>query len=71
MTVAQAKTKVCPFTFDTEKSNCICSGCMAWEYMREYEGEIFECCGLLKYIEDVNKPLPEDEKQGYCKRIGK
>ena len=82
MKVSEAKTKVCPFislgrinirpdTLEYEStngfSNCICGDCMAWVYTKT------KTCGIKKewlaQPEDY-KGLPENEKEGYCSRIG-
>ena len=69
--------------------NCICSGCMAWQYTKEVSDETIKLAQEYasvshdafdnrtyqeKYeyiIRTSNKAetLPENEKEGYCKRI--
>ena len=86
MKVSEAKTKVCPFISNILpaeddgfqygwKVNCTCGDCMAWEYTKEYEVQAFrddehdiDLSNGLK--PKFGKELPEDEKEGYCKRLG-
>lgn len=64
--------------------NCICGDCMAWEYTIYYEEkemptelELSECEHIDK-MKNHNWPfdgisscreLPEEDKEGYCKRL--
>ena len=68
MKVSEAKTKICPFMSGADTSYpyvlCLCDRCMAWVYTKVREADIIN--GKVKMSK-----IEEDEKHGYCKRIGK
>ena len=81
MKVEEAKTKVCPFIQDGlilslirndenffhegQPINCLCIAgeCMAWAYTNTHKQR--------EGFSEINKvELLEEEKEGYCKRLG-
>lgn len=77
MTIEEAKTKVCPFMSNSVANatdgtwwevKCICGNCMAWQYTKETSDEI-ETKTFDGIEKTRNKPLLENEKEGYCKRL--
>lgn len=60
MKISEAKEKFCPF----QRQFCLCGDCMAWVYTKVREADIIN--GKVKMSK-----IEEDEKHGYCKRIGK
>jgi len=82
MTVGEANEKVCSFMsgqvgnaidIGISFQTCICSDCMAWEYTKQHsETETEQYVvkdGDRGYSRTRAKELPENEKQGYCKRL--
>ena len=69
------------FAADTEhlrsggliRQSCICGDCMAFVYTKQHSStkneEFTEKAGDVTYLKTRAKELPEDEKEGYCKRI--
>ena len=61
------------FLIDFEPVKCICGGCMAFVYTKQHSStkneEFTEKAGDVTYLKTRAKELPEDEKEGYCKRI--
>jgi len=67
--------------YDEVITLCLCGDCMAWEYTKESQfktinsrnkqmEEIAKKDGWEHFdAEDWIRELPEDEKEGYCKRL--
>lgn len=85
MKVSEAKTKVCPYLSQGMlELKCICSDCMAWEYTKivsdnilnvneikeEYREYIPNNAITLFGVRLEREDLNEDDKEGYCKRLG-
>ena len=53
--------------------NCICGDCMAFVYTKQHSStkneEFTEKAGDVTYLKTRAKELPENEKEGYCKRL--
>ena len=80
MKVSEAKKKICPFMSYQERSlhelyntTCVCGDCMAWEYTKQVsDRETIQSTvkkGDITYSVNNPKPLIEDDKEGYCKRL--